>query len=281
MRIAERFEDTNHGDRRAVLWNEVRSRLLYVLGVPTLSPKNRGGDEVDDLGLFLTTCLDEQFLDAIELVFRTDSYWSVKADENALVDEINHCFELDDLPYALTSFVREWRRLEAGPFGPAGNSSVVAQYPRVIRRDSEITHALAVEPTLRLLTDPRFASANQEFLRALEDYRKADFDDCLTKCGAAFESTLKVICGMRGWPYEQKDTAAPLIQRVVTNSSLESYFTQPLTLIATLRNRESSAHGRGVERVAVARHKAEFGLNATASAILLVVQECLPELTNK
>ena len=45
-----------------------------------------------------------------------------------------------------------------------------------------------------LLRDKSFTSADQEFIEALEDYRKGDYGDCLTKCGSSLESTMKIIC---------------------------------------------------------------------------------------
>ncbi len=43
-------------------------------------------------------------------------------------------------------------------------------------------------------------------------------------------------------------------------------------LIAVLRNKWSSAHGSGVNAQPVPEHFARYALNATASAILLIVE---------
>lgn len=206
-------------------------------------------------------------------MFKLEFYWQAVREENSLVDDINHFLEIDDITYAVTSFVRE-ERVERHHGAPT-TFSYLTQHPRVIRRDSQVTHSQAVEPALRLLSDSRLASANREFLEALEDYRRRDYDDCLVKCGSAFESTLKVVCSERRWPHTQTDTAKPLIQAIIANSALDSYFEQPLSVIATLRNRESTAHGAGTQTRNVAPHRAQFAINATAAAILLVVQECL------
>ena len=57
---------------------------------------------------------------------------------------------------------------------------------------------------------------------------------------------------------------------------LESFFKQPMMLIATIRNRLSSVHGAGTEPRDVPKHVAQYTINATASAILLLVEETNP-----
>ena len=108
---------------------------------------------------------------------------------------------------------------------------------------------------------------------ALEDYRKGDLGDCVAKCGSAFESVLKIICEKKRWPYQQTDTAARLLATVLSRTTLDPFFEQPLLLIATIRNRRSTAHGAGVQPKSVSPQVARFALNATATAILLLVEE--------
>jgi hypothetical protein len=134
-------------------------------------------------------------------------------------------------------------------------------------------HRIAIQPTLQLLSGPDYVAANKEFLEALEEFRKGDYGDCLTKCGSSFESVLKIICTRKNWPYGTTDTAAPLLKTVITNSGLESFFEQPLLQVATLRNKLSKSHGAGVTTRFVSKSKAEFAINATASAILFLVNE--------
>lgn len=136
-------------------------------------------------------------------------------------------------------------------------------------------HSTAIEPALELLRGSEFAFANREFLEALEDYRKADYGDCLTKCGSAFESVLKVICTRKKWPHSTTDTAAPLLKTVITHTGIDSFFEQPLLLVATIRNRLSNSHGAGTASREVTVAKAEYAINATAAAILLLVKESM------
>ena len=84
---------------------------------------------------------------------------------------------------------------------------------------------------------------------------------------------MKIICDGRKWSYRQNDTAEPLLNTILDKSSLDSFFKQPLVIIATIRDRLSSAHGAGREARAVSKHVAQYVINATAAAILLLVEE--------
>src|SRR2546427_10987161 len=87
-------------------------------------------------------------------------------------------------------------------------SIVRLSFPRIIRVDEEVAHTVAVLPALSALSDPAYAGADDEFRRALQDYRAGDFADYLAKCGSAFESVLKVLCSKNRIAYDaNKDTA--------------------------------------------------------------------------
>ncbi|MBU1395943.1 MAG: hypothetical protein KKE84_07345 [Gammaproteobacteria bacterium] len=215
---------------------------------------------------FLSGCDDVHFLDFLEYIFPTQAYFHAASRGN-LVEDINEFFRQDDLPYAVTEFV--WTEGKDGPYA----TTTLTAYPQVIRKDSEVVHSSAIEPALQLLRGSEFGAANREFLEALEDFRKSDYGDCLTKCGSAFESVLKVICARKKWAYSATDTASPLLKTVVTNAGLEPFFEQPLVLVATIRNRLSKSHGAGLNSRDVTEAKAEYAINATAAAILLLVKE--------
>ena len=134
-------------------------------------------------------------------------------------------------------------------------------------------HQTAIEPTLRLLSAPHFVTANKEFLGGLADYRKGDYEDCVTKCLSAFESILKVACQRKGWAYKETDPADTLLTIVFGKTSLEGFYKEHIKLILIVRNRQSSAHGGGIQPKQVPKHVANYVLNATAAATLLLVEE--------
>lgn len=257
MRCQELFQYTD-------FWNEIHTNLAYLHGKPRLSKVNTSS-KGDDALEFLFSCSDAHFLDFLEYIFSTRSYQQSSRSSN-LVNDLNEFFKQDNLPYAITDFV--WTKGNQQGY----ETTTLTAYPQVIRKDSETIFQTAIQPTLQLLRETEFISANKEFLEALEDFRKADYGDCLTKCGSALESVLKVICSQNKWQHNPTDTASPLIKTVIEKSELESFFEQPLVLVATMRNKLSKAHGAGTTSREPTEAKAEYAINATAAAILLLVK---------
>jgi hypothetical protein len=133
-----------------------------------------------------------------------------------------------------------------------------------------VLHEEAVRPALQLLSGKTFKTANEEYLRAHKHFRKAEFDDCLTECCKAFESTIKIVCTQNGWSYKDTDAAQALVRTYMHNTRLPPFFETLLLVIATLRNK-FDAHGQGTQQVAVPEHLAKYSLHATAAAIVLLV----------
>nr|BBJ04402.1 hypothetical protein YBY_22510 [Marinobacter nauticus] len=237
-----------------------------------LAPDNRPANEVEDILQYLENCDSTHFLDFVEYIFQVDASKHLPS-KSEFVDSINSFFDIDDLPYYLTDYVQTE---EPGMYrGSPVKYIKVSAYPQVILKESQLVHSEAVKPALKLLTDPAFLSANNEFLEALEDYRKRDYGDCLTKCGSAFESVMKIICEKRKWQYDQKDAAASLLKTIISESNLEPFFTDPLLIVGTIRNRLSKSHGAGAAKKQAPQHIAHYTINSTAAAILLLVEETL------
>lgn len=249
-------------------WEQVHQKLEYLHGTPVLSPnQNPSTRSVDVLG-FLMSCDSDSFLDFVEYIFRVDAFWRVH-DKQGVVDQINQFFDIEALPYFLTDYTEVEE--SSSSRGYMTTFVKVAAYPQVAVKDHSPTHSEAVVPALDLLTEPSFAAANAEFLDALHDYRHQDFGDCLTKCCSAFESVMKVLCEQNRWSYKQTDTASTLVDIIVKNAGLDSFFVQPLMLVATMRNRLSTAHGAGLTSKDVPRHIAQFAITSAAAGILLLV----------
>ena len=150
---------------------------------------------------------------------------------------------------------------------------------QIIRVDSQYIYSKAVRPMLNLLSDPMYKSANEEFLKAHEHYRKGDYKSCIHECSNAFESVLKVICDNKGWEYTEKATAKPLLDIVYNNGLLPKYKKSFFDSvrgglehgIPVTRNKNAS-HGQGSQEVTVPDYMAEYMLNLTASSILLLIK---------
>ncbi|MGD0708837.1 MAG: hypothetical protein ABSA51_10325 [Anaerolineaceae bacterium] len=278
-------QSTDHFDYTDAFWNEIRYSFIILLGKGQRLIDNKQLNAIQDVTEFLSTCSDEHYLTFIEYIFKVKRFPQLCSDENALVATINEIFALDNIAYELTEMIKEDVQLITNdnpspdlsphlyPSRPPIIEPKVISYPQIIRKDDQIVHATTVKPTLQLLKDPKFKTANKEFLEALEHYRKGENSDCLTKCGSAFESVMKIICDKKRWRYNQNDTASPLIMKLINNKMLEPYFEQPLIAIATLRNHLSSAHGAGVKEKDVPPEYASYLISITAAAIILLVHK--------
>lgn len=181
-------------------------------------------------------------------------YASAKMDPEQAIDEIN-------------------RRLREAGVGYQYESH------EFIRVDSQFLHAETVKPVLILLSDKRFAGAEQEFLIAHKHYREGNHKECLTECTKAFESTMKAICEIKGWSYNKTDTAKALIDVLFQNhlipAMLQSQFNNLRALLESggpgMRNK-TGAHGQGPVPTTVPPHIAAYALHLAAANILLIVK---------
>lgn len=248
----------------------LHQKAAYLYGKFGLSSASAHAAPEDDLLEFFYTCSDQSFLDLIELMFRS-GLPGVTWPENSLITGINEFFRVDALPYHLTAYSIE--EYESSLHGTPTMAMRISEYPKIIRKDSEVVHKTAMEPALTLLNAEQFSHANDEFLKALEDHRKGDYGDCLTKCGSSFESVMKVLCAKNSVPFSEKDSASALLKALLKNGHLDQYWEQPLILISTLRNRLSSSHGAGIRPKIIPEHVATYAVNSTASAILFLCGE--------
>jgi hypothetical protein len=257
-------------------WQAMHRTLQLRTGKPILSSPRRHYDQIADAQQYLLGCTDREFLAFVELIFRVDHYvdyfFLLPIQHDALINDINTLLREDDLPYYLTSFVRD-EVSERTPHGTAATAIRIAQHPQIICREDEVIHAHAIVPVLHLLSQKGLGSANTEFLEALADYKAGDYGDCLIKCGSALESTLKLICNRRTWPYQETDTIGALLKIYFDHSTLDHFFEQPLLLVGTIRNRISKAHGAGAIVKSASPQVARYAINSTAAAILLLVEQ--------
>ena len=250
-------------------WSEIHAKLRYLLSRSQLSdyPSN---SHAEDIEKFLWDCTDEIYLDFIEFVFQTQ-----KAPLNSgpkigyvLPTEINKFFDLCELPYFVTDYIWESNR-ERG-----GIARQLVDRPRIITRDSEVIHEMATEPVLQLLRAPRWKTANEDFLKALQHYRKGEWEDCVAMCATSLESVMKIVCKEKGWEKKPDNLqAAQLLKKIVTESNLDPYYVKLLELPHVIRNTRSNVHGRSAPIPNLPQHVALFVVNMTASTILLVVEE--------
>jgi hypothetical protein len=203
-------------------------------------------------------------LDVIELGFRfIDKYtrdWDYKREHNAsqkadaAINELNARFKEHGVGY----------EYESG---------------EIIRIDSELVHAEAVKPALKLLSGKLYEAANNEFLQAHEHYRHARHKDCLTWALKSLESAMKAICEKREWAYNRTDTANRLIETCFQNDLIPSFWQSHFSALrATLESGVPTArnvmggHGDGTAPTQVPQHLAAYCLHMTASTLVFLIQ---------
>ncbi len=249
-------------------WARMNKELKLLYGRIFLASDN-GRPVVEDTIRFLEKCNDEQFLDFVEFTFRIQRPSPMASPNEVKLAEVNRFLMEDDLPYFVTDYVTTSRQSDEGEW----TEVYTEQFPQVIRRDDEIVHETAIEPSLALLRHPAFCHANEEFLEALKEYRLEEYKDCVTKCASAYESVLKVICERKGWKLRGSGNATNLLTTVLNNTGLSQYYKNALQVVFIIRNEESTSHGAGSQPKNVPQHVAKYAISATASAIQLLVED--------
>ncbi len=247
-----------------VVWDRLHHALAKEFGLFQMGPSADTLRNFSDF--FLGTTDIDYALDCIELAFRLiDS--DVRGWTMAERMESQAHQDPDDAIQELNARLLEHR---------VGYQWVSGQ---IVRIDNEMVHKTIILPALRLLSDPSFAGANEEFLSANEHLREGRGKEAITEAAKAFESTMKTICDLRRWPYLPTDTAQTLIDILLANSLvpeyLQSQFTSLRSLlesgVPTVRNK-ASAHGQGSAPVLLPEHLASYALAVAAANIVLVVR---------
>jgi hypothetical protein len=252
------------GDRPSKVYRLVNDTLCRELGVFKLNDHTtRDGTSV--FTFFLKQESVEQALDVVELCFRIiilaiESDYSYKFNTERKIEPLDAIAELNE-------------RFKEHGVGYQFESG------EIIRVDSQFLHAEAVKPALSLLKGDKFRGANEEFLKAHEHYRHGRYKECLVDALKSFESTMKTICGLRGWETQPTNTAKNLISICLENGLLAPYSETQLSSlrsllesgIPTIRNKHGG-HGQGVSPIAVPGYLARYALNLTATTILMMVE---------
>ncbi|MCK8086844.1 hypothetical protein [Vibrio sp. 1CM8B] len=147
----------------------------------------------------------------------------------------------------------------------------------IFRIDSELLHIEAVKPALRLLNQPNYEGAQEEFLLAYEHYRHGRYKESLNDCLKAFESTMKSICDKQGWHYQANATSKSLIKVCFDNDLIPAFWQQQMTSLRSLlessvptgRNK-LSGHGQGSEPIEIPEHLVAYMLHMTASTLVFL-----------
>jgi hypothetical protein len=130
-----------------------------------------------------------------------------------------------------------------------------------------------LSPAHSRLQDPRLAGGpRSEFAQALVELRLGTptaLKQVLGEAAASVESTMKIICDVRGVAYDQRDTAQRLWEHL-RDASLIAADTECLVLACARARNKRSGHGAGAEAHVVLQHEAEAFTAAAAAAIVFL-----------
>ncbi|SHG32148.1 STM4504/CBY_0614 family protein [Bradyrhizobium erythrophlei] len=123
---------------------------------------------------------------------------------------------------------------------------------QIVRVDSQLIHKEVVVPALAVLRGAKYNNAQAEFLSAYEHFRHGKKQEALVDCYKCFESTMKIICTKRKWPFDPKAAAKDLVNVCLTNGLIPAYWQTHFnglrsvleSAISTPRNKQAG-HGAG------------------------------------
>ena len=245
----------------------IKDTLCREYGGFALGNCRRDQEAIDQVFQFIldtTNTEYEMVLDAVELSFamvnslarKHDYRWrdSASKEADAAIDELNHRFKEHGVGYEFKD-------------------------GKIMRIDSEFSHQEAVKPALQALSDKQYKNANKEFLEAHEHYRHERYKDCLSWALKSLESTMKIVCQKRNWPYKQTDTASALISVCFDNGLIPNFWQSHFgslramleSSVPTARN-ITSGHGQGVQQIKAPGFLAAYCLHMTASTLVFLVE---------
>lgn len=262
------YSGYEHGTVESI-YSEIHRVIARELGVFTLSTRYNRTDESAIQDFFLKEASTEQALDIIEMLFDCiNTYVRKNQSHPQYINTVDFRMNPDEAISELNARFRE----HAIGYQFEGSE--------IVRVDSMLAHTQIVKPVLSLLNDNRFIGANEEYLKAHEHYRHGRNKECLTDCLKAFESTIKTICKLKGWQYQENDTAAKLIKACFDNGLVPTFtqnqFTSLRNLlesgIPTIRNK-LGGHGQGSVPQKVDDGMTRYGMNLTATSILFLIEQ--------
>ena len=249
----------NDWEERETAWSVPVSFMRRELGRSVLHPRHNDDFEQEFSYWFKSELNTDLLLDAVEVLCRLVVHWAGRGDAAK---------EVKTQVATLNARFREAAfgfRFEGG---------------EIVQISSEYAHSEVVAPALRLLAESRFGSANEEYRKAHQEYRARQYEDCISDCGKALESVLKVIAKKRGWrEVGDTSTLSQLLKAAKENGLFASYMEEQITGLSrmlqgvgTVRNKDG-AHGKGASVSNADENLAAYQLHQTAAAIIFLAKQ--------
>lgn len=152
----------------------------------------------------------------------------------------------------------------------------------LIKKSDEAVYQLSIEPAFHLLSDLKFKESIDNFSKAFSDYQSGttkDLENAITNALKALESTIKNICKLKGYEFNEekplKDQVAVLKNKKFLPEKYSNYFdkiTDLIIAVAAPRNK-TAGHGQSDEAADTVDEKlVEFVLAQVASVIVFLTK---------
>ena len=141
---------------------------------------------------------------------------------------------------------------------------------KIIRIDSERDYEEVIEPALRMISQPEYKGAEQEYLKAQRHHREGDYENAILWAAKAVESTMRVICGERECGVGESPSARNLIDALVEEGLFARHMQSVLIGLFTIRNKHAG-HGQGAQPRTVPACLASYALKVAAANIVLLI----------
>ena len=257
----------NYQNSPRIIYTDIYDIYIRQKGIKELINYGRNNSVEYEIEIFISQSEATDFIDFIDLVFQCidkhlrnqsfHGYSSAHEGENEQADnaikELNYRFRQHGLGYEFLD-------------------------GQLIKKSNELIHQEIVKPALVLLHNKKFKGAEDEFLKAFEDYKNGNNKDALMNAQRAFESTLKCICKEKKIKYKEDETSRPLIKHLIDRGVFPSYQDSYMNNLEqvlsgglpTVRNKEAG-HGQGDEIKTVDNTLVEYAIHLAATNIVYLV----------
>jgi len=156
----------------------------------------------------------------------------------------------------------------------------------LMRIDNEVAYQLAIKPAFQILANKKFNETTSNFIKAYEAYQQGGYKNLESAVDYAIktlESTIRNICKIKKYDFNENATLRPLIQVLIKNKYLPNYHEDYLNSIekillegAVIRNK-MTGHGKEEDKAKAVKvilndDMVEFILSQVASCIVFLVK---------
>ncbi|MFA5867818.1 MAG: hypothetical protein WC891_07670 [Actinomycetota bacterium] len=190
----------------------------------------------DDLKAWIQTTPQESLFDFIEVAIINMS----ESNLTTLVKDINDLFQREMIGFEIVN----------------GN---------IIDKSDEFLHQEVVLQPILGLKAGGFEKAEQDFMKALQEYAHKDYAGALTSANTAQESVMKRILGV------EKGVSSDLVKTLVERGIIPSYMQNKMLLPVSIRNKDSDAHGR-LDPIDVTPELAQYAIHCVGANVVFLLK---------